>query len=66
VIDKLTNRVYFNSEISIDKKTIPDDIATKITAGMNTDVIIQTGERTVLSYLFEPLFHRLWTSMRER
>jgi multidrug efflux pump subunit AcrA (membrane-fusion protein) len=58
--------MYFAAEVQIDRSSIPDDILPKLTAGMTTDVMILTGERTVLSYLAEPMVRRLQTTLRER
>jgi protease secretion system membrane fusion protein len=34
-------------------------------AGMSAEVVIRTGERTVLQYLLHPLVRRLAQSMKE-
>lgn len=57
---------YYAVEIDMDDTTVPPDIAQKLVAGMTVNVVIRTGERTVLSYLVAPLADRLATAMRER
>lgn len=56
---------YYLARISIDEDTIPEAIRPRITAGMPVDVIINTGERTVLTYLIDPLADAVRKSMRE-
>lgn len=56
---------YYLARISIDDDTIPKAIRPRITAGMPVDVIINTGERTVLTYLIDPLADAVRKSMRE-
>jgi HlyD family secretion protein len=56
---------HYLARISIDEDTIPEAIRTRITAGMPVDVIMNTGERTVLTYLVDPLTDAIRMSMRE-
>lgn len=56
---------YYLARISIDEDTIPETIRPRITAGMPVDVIMNTGERTVLTYLIDPLADAVRMSMRE-
>lgn len=56
---------YYLARISIDAETIPETLRPRITAGMPVDVIINTGERTVLTYLVDPLADAVRMSMRE-
>jgi HlyD family type I secretion membrane fusion protein len=57
---------YFAAEVTVDRAKLPPDIADKLSAGMPADVIIPTGERTVMTYLLAPILERFNTSMRER
>ena len=41
-------------------------IKDRISAGMSAEVIVPTGERTVIDYLTRPLKNRLSTTFRER
>lgn len=56
---------YYLARISIDEDTIPETIRPRVTAGMPVDVIMNTGERTVLTYLIDPLADAVRMSMRE-
>ncbi|MFN8832059.1 MAG: HlyD family type I secretion periplasmic adaptor subunit [Labrys sp. (in: a-proteobacteria)] len=66
ILDEASRQSYFATEVSVDRASIPQDIAGKLTAGMIVDVIIPTEERTVLAYLLGPMLGHLATSMRER
>ncbi|WP_297506527.1 HlyD family type I secretion periplasmic adaptor subunit [uncultured Caulobacter sp.] len=57
--------VYFLGIVRVDLKQLPPEFRSKVTAGMPAQVIVPTGERTVLQYLFSPLRDTLRTTMRE-
>jgi len=57
--------VYFLGIVRVDIKQLPKEFRAKVTAGMPAQVIVPTGERTVLQYLFSPLRDTLRTTMRE-
>lgn len=67
--DRLTDpegkTAYFLAIVRVDVKQLPKNLRPKITAGMPAQVIVPTGERTVLQYLFSPLRDTLRTTMRE-
>tara|TARA_B100000575_G_scaffold290888_1_gene295519 strand:- start:9933 stop:11273 length:1341 start_codon:yes stop_codon:yes gene_type:complete len=55
LLDSRNNTPYYLTRIEIplsERKKLGD---VKLTAGMQADVLIQTGERTALSYLLKPL-----------
>lgn len=56
---------YFLAVVNVDKTAVPADVAEKLSAGMPADVMISTGERTVLDYLVSPLTEAVRNSMRE-
>jgi HlyD family type I secretion membrane fusion protein len=57
---------YFAAEVTVDRGLVPAEMLGKLSAGMPADVILPTGERTVMSYLMAPIFERFNMSMRER
>lgn len=63
---ELTQEPYYEARIVIDRQTISDEFATKLVPGMPADVIVSTGERTMLEYLLNPLTNAIARSMRER
>lgn len=56
---------YYLARINVSKGMVPDEIEERLTAGMPADVIISTGERTVIDYLISPLTDAIRKSMRE-
>ena len=64
--DELTRAPYFSAKVVIDQSTLPPDVARRIGPGMTADVLITTGERTVLAYLCAPLFNTLAKAFREK
>lgn len=69
--DRLTEQrtgvPYYSARIQITPEGEAELFRNKITPqpGMQTDVVIITGERTVLQYLMRPLMSRLNTGMKE-
>ncbi|MCZ8186616.1 MAG: HlyD family type I secretion periplasmic adaptor subunit [Beijerinckiaceae bacterium] len=65
-LDEISKEPYFAAELVVDNATLPDEIRTKLVAGINAEVFIITGERSVASYLLQPITDRYDRSMRER
>ena len=61
-----TKEPYYEARVIIDRATIDPDLIKQLVPGMPADVIISTGERTMLQYLLDPLSNALAKSMRER
>jgi HlyD family type I secretion membrane fusion protein len=66
IVENDGKNVYFATEIVVDKSTLPPNISSRLLAGMTSNVIISTGQRTVADYLVRPLVERFEKSMRER
>ena len=66
VNDEQTHQPYYSAKIVIDETTVRPDIAKSLVPGMPADVVITTGERTMLQYLVGPLLDKLALGMRER
>lgn len=65
IVDEANKTAYFLAIVRVDDSNLPKQVADRITAGMPAEVIVPTGERTVLQYLFEPLSNTLRKTMRE-
>ena len=65
VSDETTKETYFSARVIIDAAGVPHEIADKLVPGMPADVLIITGERTVLAYFLGPIRDRLAKAMRE-
>lgn len=63
--DERNGQPYYQARVALD----PDSVAKlpgPLAPGMQTDVLITTGERTALEYLIDPLGRALSTAMREK
>jgi HlyD family secretion protein len=66
IMDEITKQPYYSARISIDYSTLPPEVADHILPGMQADVLISTGERTMLQYLVGPLVNALSKTFREK
>jgi HlyD family secretion protein len=66
VLDEHTNQPYYAARVVIDSASLPGEVADHILPGMQADVLISTGERTVLQYLTGPLLNAFAKTFRER
>lgn len=56
---------YYLARIEVNEADIPEEISGRLTAGMPADVIITTGERTVINYILSPLLDAVRKSLIE-
>ena len=68
VVDKNTNQAYYLARIEVDENEIKNQIAehVELYPGMPADVLIVTGTRTLLSYLFTPIGDSMFRAFREK
>ncbi len=66
IVDEQSKQPYFLARIVVDEKELPQLVKDHITAGMSAEVIVPTGERTVIDYLTRPLKNRMSTTFREK
>ena len=64
--DQRTGQSYYLVRIGIDPSELDRLGPVKLTPGMPVEAFIQTGERTLVSYLVKPLHDQLMRSMREK
>jgi RND family efflux transporter MFP subunit len=63
--DPKTNAIYYQARIALLKKPSEIDKNMKLYPGMPAEVIIVTGERTMLAYLFSPITRSFRRAFRE-
>ena len=61
--DAATRQPYYLAKVAVDRAALPAGII--MTAGMPADVMIVTGERTLLQYLLRPITDTLRRGLRE-
>ena len=64
--DERTGQSYYLARIEIDEKELKPLKEVELYPGMPTDVLIVTGERTLLSYLFAPITDSFNKAFREQ
>ena len=64
LIDEVTKQPYFFAQIVVED--VPREVKDRLIAGMPAEVLLPTGERTVLDYLVRPLKDRINSALRER
>jgi HlyD family type I secretion membrane fusion protein len=65
VRDEATHQPYYEVKVSVEVTKFPETIREKLKPGMMADVLIATGERTVLAYLTQPMTDAIRRGMRE-
>ncbi|MCX7169732.1 MAG: HlyD family efflux transporter periplasmic adaptor subunit, partial [Proteobacteria bacterium] len=65
LLSEQNGSVYYLARISITPEGMKELGNRQMQAGMPAEVVIKTGERTVLTYLLHPLFKRMAASMKE-
>ena len=66
LIDEATKQPYYLARVAVDLKSLPVALSSRIVPGMPADVMIATGERTLLNYLIGPLTESLGRGFREK
>lgn len=56
---------FYLARVDVDEDQIPVEVRDRLTAGMPVDVIITTGERSVLNYIASPLMDAVRKSLIE-
>ena len=64
LIDETTRQPYFLTQVVVED--VPREVRERLMAGMPADVVLPTGERTVLDYLVRPLKDRMHSALREK
>ena len=65
ITDEQTHQPYFLARIVVPQDQVPVEVRGRITAGMPADVVVPTGERSVIDYLVRPLRNRASKALRE-
>jgi len=66
LVDEATHTPYFLAIINIKDSDIPRNLKDKLHAGLPADVVVPTGGRSALEYMFNPLTNALHKTMREK
>jgi len=66
IIDEQSKQPYFLARVVVNQNEIPAILRDHIKAGMPVEVMVPTGERTVMNYLVRPLRNRASSAFREK
>jgi HlyD family type I secretion membrane fusion protein len=66
LLNEQSKQPYFLARVVVDKDEVPTMVKERIKAGMPAEVMVPTGERTVISYLVRPLRNRASSAFREK
>jgi HlyD family secretion protein len=66
LLDESTHQYYYLGLVSLNRADIPDEYRSRVRAGMPAEIIVSSGERTVLNYLVGPLSSSLRKTFREQ
>jgi len=64
--DQQTGMPYYSARVVIPSSELLRLKYDRITPGMPVDVVIKTGERSLLEYLLKPLMHHMFMAFKER
>ena len=59
LVDETSKQAYYRGIVGLDTMKIPEEWRSRVKAGMPAEVIVASGERTVLSYFVSPLSQTL-------
>lgn len=63
--DDATHQPYYEVKVSVQVTQFPEKVREKLKPGMMADVLIATGERTILAYLTQPITDAIRRGMRD-
>ena len=65
LVDEQSNQPYYGLRAQVDPAGMAQLHGLQIRPGMSLEVFVRTGERSLLSYLFKPLFDRAHVALTE-
>lgn len=63
--DDISQQQFYALRVSVRASGFPEAVRSKLRPGMPAEVLVATGERTVLAYLLQPLTDSMRTGFRE-
>lgn len=66
LVDQRTGQAYFTVNLTVDRTPLKDYPNARIMPGLPVEVALDTGSRTALDYLFEPISDVFRKGMREK
>jgi HlyD family type I secretion membrane fusion protein len=66
LIDEASKQPYFLAQVQVTEEKLPPELQGRLIAGLPTEVIVPTGERTLVQYIAQPLTSALRKTFREK
>ncbi len=66
LVDEATHTPYFLAIITINDTDLPVELRGRLKPGLPAEIVVPTGARTALEYIFNPLSNALHKTMREK
>jgi HlyD family type I secretion membrane fusion protein len=66
LVDEATHTPYFLVIITINDANLPVELRGRLKPGLPAEIVVPTGARTALEYIFNPLSNALHKTMREK
>lgn len=66
IVDEASKSAYYMAVVYVPPENLPRELQGKLRAGLPAEVIIPTGARSALEYIWQPLTNALQKTMRER
>jgi HlyD family type I secretion membrane fusion protein len=66
LVDEASKTSYFLAVVHVPQSNLPPEIKGRLRAGLPTEIIVPTGSRSALQYIWQPLTNALHKTMRER
>ncbi|MCV6547739.1 MAG: HlyD family type I secretion periplasmic adaptor subunit [Cohaesibacter sp.] len=57
---------YYLALVKVSEEEIPEELKGRLVAGMPADVVVSTGDRTLVEYLIKPLLDSFYKGMKEK
>ena len=66
LVDEASRQPYFLAQVAVTDTDIPEEMKSRLRAGMPAEVVFPSGERTALEYMIHPLKEAFMKGFRER
>lgn len=66
LVDEASKQPYFLVQVRVTEDNLPQELQGRLVAGLPAEVLIPTGERTLIQYIAQPLTNALRKSLREK
>lgn len=66
LVDEASHSAYYLAMVNVPQVDLPEELRGRLRAGLPTEIVVPTGARSALQYIWQPLTNALHKTMRER